>query len=96
MMPENTHKRIRLRIEGIVQGVGFRWWAIQRATERELRGTVKNLRDGAVEVDVCGSPEDIEGFRILLSRGPRAARVERIQELEPGQAPLPDDFRASY
>jgi acylphosphatase len=88
--------RVRLRIEGAVQGVGFRWWTIQNATERGLRGTVKNLPDGAVEVEMEGSREDIEGLRTLLSTGPHAARVERVEEIEAGQSPLPDDFQARY
>jgi len=98
MLPDNTdnHPRRRFRIEGAVQGVGFRWWTIQRATEKRLRGTVRNLPDGAVEVEVQGSREEVEGFRTILSRGPRAARVDRILELEISQAPLPADFQARH
>jgi acylphosphatase len=94
-MPPDRHRK-RFRIEGAVQGVGFRWWTIQRANERGLRGTVKNLPDGAVEVEIDGPPEEIEGFRTLLSRGPRAARVDNIREMAISQAPLPTDFQARY
>lgn len=40
---------------GTVQGVGFRWQTKQFALELNLRGTVKNLPDGSVEVDAQGS-----------------------------------------
>jgi acylphosphatase len=88
--------RRHVRIEGAVQGVGFRWWAVQRAGEFRLRGTVRNLPDGAVDVHVEGNGDDIDRFMTALSRGPRSARVDHIRELEAGNEPLPDNFEVRY
>ena len=86
------HTRERLRIEGRVQGVGFRWWTRQRAREAGLRGTVRNLEDGAVEVEVCGAGAAVAAFRTALEHGPSGARVERVASLSVGDGPLPDGF----
>jgi acylphosphatase len=67
-------------VAGRVQGVGFRWWTRARAYELDLRGTVRNLSDGRVEIIAVG-PE--ERCRRLLDavRGPLApGRVRSITE----------------
>ena len=50
---------------GRVQGVGFRMTAVHFANGRALDGTVRNLRDGRVEMVVAGEPAEIDG---LVSR----------------------------
>ena len=45
---------------GHVQGVGFRWTAERIASKLPLRGFVRNLPDGRVEVVVAGSAENIQ------------------------------------
>ena len=58
-------KRSRLRIfySGRVQGVGFRYTVKTVATGFEVTGTVRNLRDGRVELTAEGSREELEAFR---------------------------------
>lgn len=51
-MSEVTHAVIW--VEGLVQGVGFRWWVQRRATELGLLGSATNLFDGRVQVDAQG------------------------------------------
>lgn len=68
------------RVEGRVQGVGFRWFVQRVATERKLAGCVKNLYDGAVEVYAIGSERQLDEFRADLERGPTGARVSRVEE----------------
>jgi acylphosphatase len=80
---------------GRVQGVGFRAWTIRRATELGLRGTVRNLDGGEVEVEVMGAPESVERLRELLRRGPSLSRVREVRELPPGSEDLPDHFAAA-
>lgn len=86
-------ERRRYRITGVVQGVGFRWWTRKTADDMDLRGTVRNTRDGSVEVEVEGDPEAVDRFEQALSQGPRSARVQQLQRLEPGTDALPIAFQ---
>ena len=69
-------------IAGRVQGVGFRWFARVAGRRLELSGWVRNREDGTVEVAAAGPQESLDQFRRQLRRGPDAARVERVEELE--------------
>lgn len=80
------------RVTGRVQGVGFRWWTRNTADSLGVRGTVRNCPDGSVEVHAEGSEEAIEYLERRLRKGPSAARVEALEEIESGD-PLPDEFR---
>lgn len=51
---------------GRVQGVGFRYYAVQKAKQLGLTGWVKNLYDGSVEMEVEGQEELIDQLIIFL------------------------------
>ena len=68
----------RLTISGQVQGVGFRYALADEARARNLRGWVRNRRDGSVEAVVAGSEADVEAVIAWARRGPPAARVARV------------------
>jgi acylphosphatase len=70
-------------ISGKVQGVGFRWFVRVAARQLDLRGWVRNLEDGTVEVAASGSEERLDEFRRKLGQGPEGARVEKLENLEP-------------
>ena len=72
-------RSITLRIAGIVQGVGYRDWAMRAAQAAGLAGWVRNRPDGSVEVRVQGGREACDRFADACRRGPRAARVTRIE-----------------
>ncbi len=55
-------KRIEATFYGRVQGVGFRFTAIRFAEDFSLKGYVKNLPDGSVEVIAEGKEDDLKGF----------------------------------
>jgi len=74
-------------VEGFVQGVGFRWFVRATAEHLGLRGYVKNLRDGNVEVYAAGSQKKLEELRSKLEKGPLGARVTAVHE---SPAPLRD------
>ena len=76
----------RFRIEGRVQGVGFRAFVVRLAREAGVRGGVRNEADGAVTAVADGDEAALERFRAGLGRGPRFARVERVVEDEDGAA----------
>jgi acylphosphatase len=73
-------ERVHLRIEGAVQGVGFRWFASTRANALGIAGEVRNCPDGAVEIDAEGERERLERFIEAVRTGPSGARVERIEQ----------------
>ena len=79
-------------IRGKVQGVGFRWFARVAARRLELKGWVRNLDDGSVEVAAAGSQERLDMFRRQLGQGPEGAQVESMEESEPVGEDLDSPF----
>ena len=75
----------RFVVHGRVQGVGFRYFVIDTASRLQIRGWVRNLPQGTVEVLAEGPAESVERLQRALERGPSAARVERVEvhELPP-------------
>ncbi len=65
-------------VKGRVQGVGFRWFVQNEAARIGLRGWVRNTEDGDVEVLAAGSPKQIEEVLLLLHKGTRGSRVDRV------------------
>ena len=80
------------RVTGRVQGVGFRWFARQQARRWGVRGWVRNLPDGSVEIAACGSDEAVAGLMAAVRRGPPGAEVEHIENLSKGVGEFPDPF----
>lgn len=71
-------KSVRVRIEGQVQGVWFRAWAIEQAEARGLNGWVRNRHDGSVEAVFSGPPGEVDEILDACWSGPRLARVEAV------------------
>jgi acylphosphatase len=72
----------RFIVRGRVQGVGFRWFVEREAHIFQISGWVRNNPDGSVEVLASGTREQLAGLRSRLREGPRAARVDSVEELE--------------
>jgi acylphosphatase len=70
----------RFLVSGMVQGVGFRFFVERTATSLGISGFVKNLFDGRVEVYAIGDAKRIDALKDALSRGPRMASVDRVDE----------------
>ncbi|MBK9385385.1 MAG: acylphosphatase [Planctomycetes bacterium] len=70
----------RYRVEGRVQGVGFRWHTRECARRLGLHGWVRNRPDGAVEVWAEGPALGLEALRAWLAVGPIAAQVHSVAE----------------
>ena len=66
-------------ISGRVQGVGFRWFTERQARQRGVRGYVRNLPDGRVEVLAQAEREVMSAFLDVLRDGPGAARVDGVE-----------------
>jgi acylphosphatase len=84
------HARLYL-VEGRVQGVGFRFFVEEVARGLGLKGYVRNLADGRVEVYAMGERAVLARLRTQLEVGPRASRVERVEERVAAQREY-DDF----
>jgi acylphosphatase len=69
------------RVEGRVQGVGFRWWARKTALALGLRGRVRNMADGSVEVRATGPSDALDRLAAELGHGPPPANVARVERL---------------
>jgi acylphosphatase len=74
--------RRRVVVHGLVQGVFFRDTVRRRANELGVAGWVRNTWDGAVEAVFEGSPEAVDTLVTLCHRGPRGARVDRVEVTE--------------
>jgi acylphosphatase len=86
---DNTKKAARFFVSGLVQGVGFRFFAQAEAERLGLSGYVRNRRDGRVEAYAIGSPEQLGQFRARLEKGPRLSSVRSVAE-------EPADINAQY
>jgi acylphosphatase len=69
---------VRVLVSGRVQGVYYRGWTVETATQLGLRGWVRNRRDGTVEALLIGPVADVETMIEACRRGPPAARVETV------------------
>jgi len=86
-------RRARLRVRGVVQGVGYRWSTVRAAEPLGLRGWVRNLPDGSVEILAEGPPDALAALERWAHQGPPHARVSGVTRSdEPADAPLPDGF----
>jgi acylphosphatase len=85
--------QMHVRLTGIVQGVGFRWFVRERARRLGLSGWVRNLPDGSVEVAAAGDRGQLDLLRNELLRGPDGAAVAEVKEVaSPPDAPLAAPF----
>jgi acylphosphatase len=83
----------RYYVNGMVQGVGYRYFARQLAQRLGIAGYVKNLRDGRVEVYAIGPASVLASLRTELERGPNGSSVAGVTEEE---APVDPKFAARF
>lgn len=72
----------RLRILGIVQGVGFRYSLAREALRLGLGGWVRNRRDGSVEAVMSGPAPAVEALVAWARHGPPSSRVTAVTVTE--------------
>ena len=70
---------VHIVVEGLVQGVGYRWFAARRAEGLGLTGYVKNMYDGSVELEAQGERSLLEELIRDLKVGPRSAQVKNMK-----------------
>ena len=70
----------RYYVSGMVQGVGYRYFAQRMAVRLGISGYTRNLSDGRVEVYAIAPAESHGALRAALERGPQSASVSRVAE----------------
>jgi acylphosphatase len=69
-------------VSGLVQGVCFRSATKAKAQDLNLKGWVRNLSDGRVEVLACGDQEAVLQLQTWLHQGPARAKVDNVEVRE--------------
>lgn len=72
-------KSIRLYITGSVQGVFFREFVKENAEKHNLKGFVRNLEDGRVEIFLEGSIDDVNKMIAVCQQGPKHAQIRNVE-----------------
>ncbi|HIH52350.1 MAG TPA: acylphosphatase [Nanoarchaeota archaeon] len=73
-------KSIRLYISGLVQGIFFRSFVKENAEKLNIKGFVRNLEDGRVEVFIEGNFEDVVKMVELCKKGPKHSEIKKVEE----------------
>jgi acylphosphatase len=90
--------RLHALVRGRVQGVGFRASVHHEAGRLGLAGWVRNLSDGAVELEAEGDRPSLERLLGYLKQGPRTARVDSVTSewLDAAGLPRPFQVRSTF
>ncbi len=75
----SSEQQLNAIVYGRVQGVGFRFFVLKNAVELGLKGWVRNLSGGMVEVLAEGSAESLQALLTALRRGPEPAYVREVK-----------------
>jgi acylphosphatase len=80
MPGDEGHARLRLVVTGRVQGVFFRRATAEEARTLRVKGWVRNLPDGSVEIVVEGKRSSLEILAAWAHLGPPAASVTSVDQ----------------
>lgn len=75
-------KALRLYISGTVQGVFFRRFVKDNADKNNIKGFVRNLEDGRVEIFLEGDSDNVDNMTAICKRGPAHSNMRKIEEKE--------------
>lgn len=87
---------VDITVSGVVQGVGFRYFTIDRAGKFGIKGYVKNLPNGNVYCEAEGTDGLIRDFIKLLNIGPSMSRVTNVNVYETKELKNYKDFKVRY
>ncbi|MCH8945861.1 MAG: acylphosphatase [Nanoarchaeota archaeon] len=72
-------KSLRLYIEGTVQGIFFRIFVKENAEKNNVRGFVRNLDDGRIEVFLEGIINDVNKMIEICKKGPKHSQIRNVE-----------------
>ncbi|VVB82002.1 Acylphosphatase [uncultured archaeon] len=75
-------KAIRLYITGSVQGMFFRQFVQENAEKNDIKGFVRNLEDGRVEVFIEGDLENVQKMIEICKKGAKHSQIRNVEEKE--------------
>lgn len=70
--------RVKARVKGVVQGVGFRYFVMRNANKLGIKGYVRNCPDGDVELEAEGEKAELEKLIDKVKQGPSLSRVQKV------------------
>lgn len=73
-------KAVRLYITGIVQGVFFRGFIKENAEKLNVKGFVRNLEDGRVEIFLEGDVDRVKEMLEICKKGQRHSQIKKVEE----------------
>ncbi len=73
-------KSLRLVLSGSIQGMFFRQFIKDNAEKHNIKGFVRNLDDGKVEVFIEGSIEDVNSMAEICRKGPLHAQIRGVEQ----------------
>ena len=71
-------KSVRLYIDGTVQGVFFRQFIKENAERYNVKGFVRNLEDGRIEVFLEGNIDEVKKMMEICQKGPRHSIIKKV------------------
>lgn len=72
-------KSVRLYIDGTVQGIFFRMFVKENAERHNVKGFVRNLENGKIEIFLEGDADNVNKMIELCKKGPRHAQIRHVQ-----------------
>jgi acylphosphatase len=79
---------VQVFYEGNVQGVGFRWSVRNIAKGFDVTGSVRNLRDGRVQLQAAGEEEEVRAFLEAILQSELRAHIRKHSERPLAGAPV--------
>ena len=89
-------KKIKIILSGRVQGVCFRYFTYELALKLNIKGYVKNLWNGNVEIVAIGFEQNVEKFLKQVKIGPPASRIDRVELQKLPDSIDYDSFKITY
>ncbi len=89
-------KTIEIRVQGLVQGVGFRYFTVKEASKYGIKGYVKNLFNGNVYIIAQGKEFQLEEFIKSIRIGPVASNVTNVFINDIQTSEVFEDFTIKY
>jgi len=75
-------KSVRLYVEGTVQAVFFRSFIKENAERYDVKGFVRNLEDGRIEIFLEGNPDNVNKMIELAKKGPKNSQIKNVEVKE--------------
>ncbi|MDD5361116.1 MAG: acylphosphatase [Ignavibacteria bacterium] len=70
--------KIKITVRGMVQGVGYRYYCYKQAIVLDIKGYVRNLNNGDVEIEAEGNANEINEFIKQAELGPKFSKVNSV------------------